>query len=180
MQVILISLLGVVLVAVVLALIFLATGIAGAPYVPSQKTQLHETFTRLYPLKSSDLLVDLGSGDGIVLACAAERGARAIGVELNPIMALLSRVHLRRNKKISIKCGNMYYYRLPAETTVVYAYANHFVIQKLYSHVQAEATRLGHRLYLISNAFDCQAVKPQKRSETHYLYRIEPAPPKKK
>src|SRR6266446_1458350 len=40
---------------------------------------------------SRDYVIDLGSGDGRTLITAAERGARALGVEFNPDMVALSR-----------------------------------------------------------------------------------------
>ena len=38
-----------------------------------------------------DLVMDLGSGDGAIVITAAKRGARAIGIEYNPNLVLLSR-----------------------------------------------------------------------------------------
>lgn len=38
-----------------------------------------------------DFLIDLGSGDGIIVISAAKRGARALGIEFNPDMVALSR-----------------------------------------------------------------------------------------
>jgi len=63
----------------------------GAPYVPSQKRYVRQAFDELYPLGIRDVLVDVGSGDGIVLRLAAERGAQAIGYELNPLLVIISR-----------------------------------------------------------------------------------------
>ena len=40
----------------------------------------------LAKLTKDDFLVDLGSGDGIIVITAAKRGARAMGVEFNPDM----------------------------------------------------------------------------------------------
>ncbi len=41
-------------------------------------------------LTKADFLVDLGSGDGITVITAAQRGARAMGVEFNPDMIALA------------------------------------------------------------------------------------------
>jgi len=38
-----------------------------------------------------DFLIDLGSGDGIIVISAAKRGTRALGIEFNPDMVALSR-----------------------------------------------------------------------------------------
>lgn len=42
-------------------------------------------------LRDSDVLADLGSGDGRILIAAAKRGIRAIGVEIDPARAKLAR-----------------------------------------------------------------------------------------
>lgn len=43
-----------------------------------------------------DLVIDLGSGDGRIVIAAARRGARALGVELNPDLVQLSRQEAAR------------------------------------------------------------------------------------
>ena len=75
--------------AVVLLFGFVA--FTGAPYVPSRRRDLQKAFDELYRLKKTDVLVDIGSGDGIVLREASRRGARAIGYELQPLLVLISR-----------------------------------------------------------------------------------------
>lgn len=47
-------------------------------------------------LTPQDILVDLGSGDGRTVISAAQRGARARGIEFNPDMVALSRSAARR------------------------------------------------------------------------------------
>ncbi len=53
--------------------------------------ELIKVMIDLAKVTSSDLLMDLGSGDGRIVIAAAKRGARAIGVEFNPDMVALSR-----------------------------------------------------------------------------------------
>jgi hypothetical protein len=43
-----------------------------------------------------DTLIDLGSGDGRTVVAAAKRGARALGIELNPDLVWLARERARR------------------------------------------------------------------------------------
>ena len=68
----------------------------------------------------------------------------------------------------------MYSFRLPEETTVIYAYANNFTIPRLYKRIQNESKRLNKTLYLISNAFDSKENKAQKHIAPYYLYKIKP------
>ena len=160
--------------AMLVLLLFLLPGIIGAPYVPSEQKDLEMAFTKLYKVSKKDLVVDLGAGDGIVLKAAAAHGARAIGVEINPVLAIWTKIKLRKLKTAKIKCGDMYTFELPPETTVVYAYANNFTIPRLYKRVQSEAKRLNKTLYLISNAFDQKDTKAEKHLAPYYLYKLKP------
>ena len=154
--------------------IFLLTGVIGAPYVPSDKKEIRKAFDELYPLNSNDLLVDMGCGDGIVVKIATEYGARAIGVELNPFMAWFCKIRLHKNKLAKIKSADMYRYKLPKDTTVVYMYMLPIGLDATFKHLKKEATRLNKTLYLISNAFDVSGAKPFKHEMPFYLYKIHP------
>lgn len=165
-----------ILIAIVMVIvaIFLITGLTGAPYVPTLKPGLKQAFRDLYHLSKKDLLIDLGSGDGVVLAEAARCGAKALGVELNPILAAITRHHYRKDPHIEIKCSNFYNIKFPQETTVVYAFAVSLHINPIYQKIKDEATRLDKTLYFISNAFDIPGVKPEGKVSTFYLYKVTP------
>jgi precorrin-6B methylase 2 len=53
--------------------------------------ELVEAMLELAKVTAQDFVMDLGSGDGRNIIAAAKRGARAIGVEFNPKMVVLSR-----------------------------------------------------------------------------------------
>ena len=59
-------------------------------WVPMPDDQL-EKMLDLARVTSADLVMDLGSGDGRTVIAAAKRGARAMGVEFNPDLVVLSR-----------------------------------------------------------------------------------------
>ncbi|TAJ12915.1 SAM-dependent methyltransferase [Patescibacteria group bacterium] len=77
----------------VLFILFMTYGILAVkvPYVPVSQKIVDATRTTI-PLKSGDVLYDLGSGDGRVIAALAEDcpTARAIGVEKAPLPYFLS------------------------------------------------------------------------------------------
>ena len=87
----------------IITLIFLIPGLTGAPYVPSEKAKVKKVLTKLYPIKHCDLLIDLGAGDGVVLQVAAKRGAKALGLEINPILALLTNWRFRKKPQNTYK-----------------------------------------------------------------------------
>ena len=53
------------------------------PYVPTPRPVV-EAMLDLAALTPSDYLIDLGSGDGRIVVAAARRGARALGVDIDP------------------------------------------------------------------------------------------------
>ena len=167
--------LAAVVIVLIVALVFLIPGIIGAPYVPSEQKDIERAFTKLYPLSAKDSLVDLGAGNGIVVLGAVEHGAKAIGVEINPLLAFITKRKLAHEQHAKIVCGDMYRFKLPKETTVVYAYATNYIIPQIFKRVQSEANRLNKKLYLISNAYDYKGAKPKKHLAPYYLYEIKPA-----
>ena len=63
----------------------------GAPFLPTLKDRVPEAI-KLIGLKEGETLLELGSGDGRVLRCAAENGLNAIGYELNPLLVIYSKI----------------------------------------------------------------------------------------
>jgi SAM-dependent methyltransferase len=56
----------------------------GVPYVPTPP-ELVEKMLDLAGVSASDYLIDLGCGDGRIALAAARRGARAMGVDIDPV-----------------------------------------------------------------------------------------------
>jgi len=63
-----------------------------APWVPTPQ-ELVDTMLDMAEVTSDDLLIDLGAGDGRVVISAAQRGAQAIGVELDPGLVELAKTN---------------------------------------------------------------------------------------
>jgi len=64
-------------------------------WVPTPEA-LIATMLDLAKVTPHDYLIDLGSGDGRIVIAAAQRGARALGVEYNPEMVALSRLNAEK------------------------------------------------------------------------------------
>jgi SAM-dependent methyltransferase len=146
----------------------------GAPYVPSKKGNLKEAFTDLYPLGEFDLLVDIGSGDGVVLREAAKRGAKAVGYEINPVLVLISKWLSRRSPTVTIRLADFWSVKLPNDTTIIYTFGETRDILKMANKVASEASRLNKSLYFMSYAFQVPNLKPVKQNGSHFLYKIDP------
>lgn len=146
----------------------------GAPYVPSKRADVQRAFTELYPLSSDDVLVDIGSGDGVVLRVASRRGARAIGYEIHPLLVWLSRWLSRHDDQVSVRAANFWKTALPPDVTVVYTFGEVRDINRMYRYVQSAATDLRREIAFISYAFEVTSVDAEKTVGAHHLYRIRP------
>lgn len=149
------------------------TAFLGAPYVPSKRRDVERALTELYKLSAKDLLVDLGSGDGIVLRIASKFGARAVGFEVHPFLVWLSRRLSRADNQVRVELASFWRAKLPDDVTVVYVFADSRDIKKVFGYLQREANRLDKTLSLISYGFKV-ATPPLKTVGAHHLYRIKP------
>jgi len=146
----------------------------GAPYVPSRRTDVKRLFTQLYPLTADDVVVDIGSGDGVVLRVVSRLGARAVGYEIHPILVVVSRLLSRGDMNVEVRLANFWRKPLPDETTVVYTFGEARDIAKMYARVQQEATRLERTLTFISYAFTIPNITPDATDKSYFLYKVKP------
>ncbi len=150
--------------------LFLLTVLVGAPYVPSKRKDVSAAFSDLYPLSDTDVLLDIGSGDGVVLRQAAAYGARAVGYEVNPVLVVVSWLLSRGQPLVHTRIANFWYTDFPVDTTVVYVFGETRDIARMARRVQAEAKRLGRPLQLISYSFEVPGKKPLASTNMHHLY----------
>ena len=153
--------------------IFLTTALFGAPYVPSHRKDTEKAFEKLYPLSNQDIVVDFGCGDGVVLMAAADfKIKKAIGFELNPILALIAKWRTRKHKEIEIKCKNMLTAKLPKDMTVAYIFGLDRVMRMLLPKLISHAKEQNKDIWVISLAFEFEGMKPEKKYGPYGLYRI--------
>lgn len=160
--------------AAVIILIFGAVVFRGAPYVPSHRKYARRAFTELYEVSSKDVLVDIGSGDGIILRLAAARGARAIGYEINPILVVISKLLARGDHKISTRFADFWLVDLPSDTTIVYAFAVTRDIEKMAAKLQKTADRLGRPVWFMTYGTPVKSRVPTRTLDAHSLYEFIP------
>ena len=103
------------LIILVFLLVFLIsitwTRLRGAPWAPSDMVVVRKMLT-MADVKPSELVYDLGCGDGrILITVARQFGARAIGIEIDPLRYLWSqiRIHLLGlRSQVRIEYGNFF------------------------------------------------------------------------
>ncbi|HOU29733.1 MAG TPA: methyltransferase domain-containing protein [Bacteroidales bacterium] len=89
-------------------------------WVPTPQA-LVEKMLDLAQVTPSDIVIDLGSGDGRTVITAAKRGARAIGVEYNPDMVALSYRNAEKEglkNKVEFVNGDLFEYDFSKATVL--------------------------------------------------------------
>jgi trans-aconitate methyltransferase len=109
----------------------------GALYVSTTRARI-AAFIAAVPMKTGQVLVDLGCGDGCVLRNVRRRyNIKAIGFEVNLLAYLKAQVLSLGLKSIDIRFKNFWSQNL-AEADVVFCYLFPDVMQKLSAKLKAE------------------------------------------
>ena len=145
----------------------------GAPYVPSHKKYVRRTFDH-FNIGRDDVLVDVGSGDGIVLRIASRYGATAVGYEINPLLVAVSRLLSIDDSRVKVLLQNFWRAQLPDETTIVYAFSVSRDEKKLTKLLQREANRLQRPLKLLCYGSPFKHIQASAIFEAYYLYIFQP------
>lgn len=134
-----------ILILLLLAIFFLSMVISdlfGAPFVPTTGKAVHHIFDDI-KLKKSDIFYDLGCGDGrLVFFIAKKYGAKAIGVERNPILHFYSQLKKRVTKAENVEFirGNIYDTNL-SNATVIYLFLFPQFLVKLAPKIMKECKK---------------------------------------
>jgi SAM-dependent methyltransferase len=131
------------------------------PYVPTTEAAV-EAMLKLADVKSTDVVYDLGCGDGrIVVAAAKTYGARAVGIDIDPQRIAEANANARRagvEKLVRFEENDLFQADFK-EATVVTLFLLSSVNQKLKPKLLAEL-KPGTRV--VSNTFDMGDWKPEK------------------
>ncbi|NIM93409.1 MAG: methyltransferase domain-containing protein [Anaerolineales bacterium] len=94
-----------------LSISFVWTSFLGAPWVPTPMKMVHKMLG-MAEVGPEDLVFDLGCGDGRIIVTAARHyGARAVGIEIDPLRYLWCRALiavLGLNDRVKIVYGNLF------------------------------------------------------------------------
>ena len=114
--------------------------IIGAGFEPTSKRLVNQML-EMAEIGSKDILYDLGSGDGrIVIKAVKSYGARAVGIEADPIRVLWSRLCLffyGIQDRSKIKWGNFFKEDI-SEATAVTLFLGHKANQQLKEKLKKE------------------------------------------
>ncbi|MBI2056495.1 MAG: methyltransferase domain-containing protein [Candidatus Sungbacteria bacterium] len=145
------------------------SNLKGAPFVPSEKDRIR-TMIELAEIRAGTVCYDLGSGNGAILFEAAQKGADARGIEINPFLAWHTR---RRAKKMNIANVSVTH----ANFRDVPLYDADVVFLYLWPHTNASlreklSSELKPGSLIISNSFIIKGMMPERIENSVYRYRM--------
>jgi SAM-dependent methyltransferase len=147
----------------VLVVTFGGVILRGAPYLPTLDAQAKAALD-LLDLKPGQTLLELGSGDGKVLVTAARAGLNVVGIELNPILVVVSWLRTRRyRKQVRIIWGDFWLKDWP-ECDAVFAFLLNQFMPKLDKRMRVV------RKPLVSFAFQIPDRKADSEKAGVFLY----------
>lgn len=156
---------------------FLIPMLTGLPWRPASRDRILRALT-MARLQPGEVVYDLGSGDGRVLTLAAEEfGARAVGIELSPVLFIwgwvASRLRYGRDR-IELRWANLFRTSLQ-DADVVFAYMTSSQAAPLQSRLEGQL-RGGSRVVTV--AFELEGWMPAAfdREGLIYLYELPPRP----
>lgn len=154
----------------ILVVVLGASVFFGAPYVPSRRRDVRRMFDTLYPVGKNDTVLDLGSGDGLILREVSRRGARAVGYEISPIFWALSKALSSGDKKVVTKLVNIWLEPFPDDVTLVYAFTVTRDGKKLLKKIRSERERIGRPFSVVCYGSPLPGVEPKEVFEAYSLY----------
>lgn len=148
------------------------THFIGGEWVPTPQMIVNKML-KIAKVNKSDTVYDLGSGDGKIVLSSAEFGAKSIGVEIDPIRVLISRVKIKLaglTKLVRIVQKNIFEVNVK-EADVVTLFLLPKTMEKLENKLRREL-RKGARV--VSYRYVFKDWKPVKVDEENkiYLYKV--------
>ncbi len=145
-------------------------GIIGAPWAPTRMAAVKKAFDDI-GISEKDIVIDLGAGDGSILAEALRRGARAAGYELSPIMWAIAMIRSRGN----VVYGNFFKKKLMSNTTVVFFFLMPKHMKAVGAYIASQ--KLKGKTLVLSYAFPFKEIKAltiyrEKNCAPLYLYEV--------
>ena len=153
------------------------SGLRGAPWVP---TPMHvvRRMLEMAEVGPDDVVYDLGCGDGrLIFAAAQEYGARAVGIEIDPLRYLLCKrriIALGLQDRVQVVYGDFFEQDL-RDADVVTCYLLQTTNEKLVSKLRQE---LDPGARVVSNSFTFPGLHLVDRDDQNelYVYKMDAIP----
>jgi hypothetical protein len=133
-----------------------------------------ETALDLLDLKPGETLLELGSGDGRVMLAAAKRGLKAIGIEANPLLVIISWIATRHYRsQVRIIWGS-YWGKPWPRADGIFTFMLPKYMPKLASRIEKWRPK---PIKLASFAFAIAGKEPITKQDGVFLYQFDDAQP---
>lgn len=141
----------------------------GASYEPSRIKIIHQMLKFSKP-KSSDKMVDLGSGDGKIVFEFAKKGIESHGYEINPVLVFWSK---RKAKKLNLQNKAFFHWKnfwkadiskFNIVTIFQFYHLMPFLERKLFAELPKGAK-------ILSNKWKFPKIKPENQKGNVYFYK---------
>ena len=144
------------------------------PYVATGKEKI-PTIIKLANIKSGDIAIDLGSGDGrLLFAAAAKSGVHAIGYEVNPFLVVLTKIlalFKGLSKKIEVRRQNLWDADL-SSADVIFVYGRAKTMPKFENFLYQNAKKRTRLIVNTDKTVPFPTKKPIKSENGIYLYKV--------
>ena len=148
---------------------FFWTEFKGAGWQPAPRKAIESAF-KLARVGKDDIFYDLGAGDGRVIIAAAKAGARAVGIEIDPLRHLICKLRLAHTKNARAIFGNIYDVPLN-DATVVFIYLRDWSTERLKEKFKREL-QPGTRIIAYHWPLEDRKPIAQDKENGVYVYRI--------
>lgn len=141
----------------------------GAPFAKSNKKEIR-TMLDLAGINKNDLVIDLGSGDGTILLECARKGAKAVGIEINPFLVWYSRLRVKLSGldgKVDIRFSDFRNFSL-RDADIVFLYLLPKTVRNLAEKFKREL-KAGARV--VSKGIPLRGWKHKKEKNKIFLYK---------
>jgi SAM-dependent methyltransferase len=141
----------------------------GAPFVPTPMKKVH-TMVHLARLEQTDIVMDVGSGDGRLVLLAAPLCARAIGIELNPLLVWISKIRAKKKGSSNATMTRSNFWNTDlSDLTVLFVYCLDTHMDALKEKIVSEM-KPGSRI--VSHGFTFPQWTPTEVKGNIYLYQL--------
>jgi hypothetical protein len=139
-----------------------------SPYIPSKKENIG-TILKLAGVKSTDVVYDLGSGDGRLIFAAAPYAKKAIGYELSvPLLIWCYIKKIFKWSKASFRFGN-FFNKDFSDANVILCYLPQEIIERFQKEIMPTLSP-GTRIVISISTAGLLGVKPIEQDGKVYLY----------
>ncbi len=166
-----------ILVLIIIFLLFILSMVwpPGSPWAPWWRTnrKTARTICELAGISKEDLVYDLGCGDGtLIVTTSKEYGAKAIGIEIDPLRFLISKIRIALNNlssKVTVKRKSFFDEDI-SKATVVVVYLIPKTLEKLLPKFKKELKK-GTRIVSYRYEINLPIVKKDPKNKI-FLYKI--------